>query len=361
MTLRHIDQQERLARVAVPAETPIGEAIQRLDRAGLGVLLLVDDGYRLVGLLTDGDLRRALLRGDPLSGPCSEIANLDPVRAALEISAAEALEIMDNARSFEINHLPLVDRDGRLAGLVLRTDMVSDVDLDLSAVVMAGGLGTRLRPLTEDTPKPMLPVGGRPLMEHLIEQLRQSGIRRVNVTTHFQHDKIAGYFGDGGRFGVEIDYLSEDVPLGTAGALGRLPPQDTPLLVVNGDILTRVDFRAMLAFHRRQDAVFTVGVRRYGVDVPYGIVTCEGTDVREIVEKPRYEFLVNAGIYLLEPEILALIPPGRRFDMNDLIAAAVAEGRRVVSFPIVEYWLDVGQPGDYAKAQEDIEEGRLGR
>ena len=268
---------------------------------------------------------------------------------------------MDGARSFEINHLPLVDGAGRLAGLVLRTDMVTDVDLDLSAVVMAGGLGTRLRPLTEDMPKPMLPVGGRPLMEHLIEQLRQSGIRRVNITTHFQHDKIAGHFGDGGRFGVEIDYLSEDVPLGTAGALGLLPPQDTPLLVVNGDILTRVDFRAMLAFHRRQEAAFTVGVRRFGVDVPYGIVTCEGTDVREIVEKPRYEFLVNAGIYLLEPEILGLIPAGRRFDMNDLIAAAVAEGRRVVSFPILEYWLDVGQPGDYAQAQEDVEEGRLGR
>ncbi len=360
MTLRHIDQEERLARVTVASELPISEAILRLDRAGLGVLLLVDDAGRLAALLTDGDLRRALLAGNPLTGPCLEIANPAPVTAPSDIEAADALELMDTARTFELNHLPLVDGAGRVAGLVLRSDMVADPgELGVAAVVMAGGLGMRLRPLTDDVPKPMLPVGGRPLMEHIIGQLRESGIRRVNITTHYHHDKIAEHFGDGGSFGVEIDYVSEDRPLGTAGALGLLAARDEPLLVVNGDILSRVDFRAMLGSHRRERAAFSVGVRRYEVDVPYGIVQSEGVEVREITEKPRFEFLVNAGIYLLEPEIVRLIPAGTRFEMNDLIGLAISEGRRVVSYPIVEYWLDIGRPGDYAQAQADAENGRL--
>ena len=360
MTLRHIDQGERLTRVIVAPDLPLTEAIQRLDRAGLGVLLLVDDTGRLAGLLTDGDLRRALLSGNPLTGPCREIATVEPVSAAPDIEAADALELMDTARNFELNHLPLVDSVGCVTGLVLRSDMVADPgELGVAAVVMAGGLGTRLRPLTDDTPKPMLPVGGRPLMEHIIGQLRESGIRRVNITTHYRHDKIAEHFGDGGGFGVEIEYVSEERPLGTAGALSLLAARTEPLLVVNGDILTRVDFRAMLGFHRRQQAAFTVGVRRFAVDVPYGIVETEGPEVREITEKPRFEFLVNAGIYLLEPEIVRLIPADTRFEMNDLIGLAIAEGRRVVNFPIVEYWLDIGRPGDYAQAQADAENGRL--
>jgi dTDP-glucose pyrophosphorylase/CBS domain-containing protein len=360
MTLRHIDQGERLARVTVAPDLALNDAIQHLDRAGLGVLLLVDAAGRLAGLLTDGDLRRALLAGNPLTGPCSEIATAEPLVAPLDIEAADALELMDTARAYELNHLPLIDAGGRLAGLVLRSDMVADPgDLGVAAVVMAGGLGLRLRPLTDDTPKPMLLVGGRPLMEHIIGQLREAGIHRVNVTTHYRHDKIAEHFGDGGGFGVEIDYVSEDRPLGTAGALGLLAARDEPLLVVNGDILTRVDFRAMLGFHRREQAAFTVGVRRYAVDVPYGIVKSKGAEVQLITEKPRFEFLVNAGIYLLEPAIVRLIPAGERFEMNDLIGLAIAQGRRVVSFPIVEYWLDIGRPGDYAQAQADAENGRL--
>ncbi|MGO8683778.1 MAG: nucleotidyltransferase family protein [Thermoleophilia bacterium] len=359
MTLRQIDLDARLARVVTPPEMPISEAIQRLDRGGLGVLLLVRGDGTLAGLLTDGDLRRALINGDALTGPSEAIANHDPVVASPDISAADALRLMDTARSFEINQLPLVDADRRVTGLILRSDMVTQEELDLSAVVMAGGFGTRLRPLTADTPKPMLPIGGRPLMEHIIGQLQQAGVRTVSVATHFQHDKIADHFGDGHDFGVRIDYVSEDRPLGTAGALGLLERPTEPLLVINGDILTRVDFRSMLNFHRRQNAAFTVGVRRYDLEVPYGIVESEAAVVRTIVEKPHFEFLVNAGIYLLEPAVLDLIPRGQRFEMNDLIGRAIAEGQRVVSFPIVEYWLDIGRPGDYAKAQEDMENGRL--
>jgi len=174
------------------------------------VLVLVDGERRVAGLLTDGDLRRALLAGDQLTGTCRDVATRQPVTAPADIGPGEALALMDTARPFEINQLPLVDGDGRLAGLLLRSDMVSDAELGVAAVVMAGGLGTRLRPLTEHTPKPMLPIGGRPLMEHIIDQLRQAGIHRVNVTTHYQQDKIAAHFGDGADFGVDIEYVSEE-------------------------------------------------------------------------------------------------------------------------------------------------------
>jgi NDP-sugar pyrophosphorylase family protein len=267
---------------------------------------------------------------------------------------------MDHSKDFVVDHLPLVDDAGRVVDLLLRRDLVGRDGSDLAAVIMAGGYGTRLRPLTEDVPKPMLPVGDRPLMEMIIEQLRESGIRRVNVTTHYLADKIKEHFDDGRDFGVEIDYVDEDRPLGTAGALGLMEAPDQPLLVMNGDILTRINFQAMLSYHREHDADLTVGVRQYDLEVPYGVVECEGSRVRRLREKPRYNFLVNAGIYLLEPSVHCYIPNGQRFDMTDLIEKLLKDGRTVVSFPIVEYWLDIGEPVDYEQAQEDVKNGRVG-
>jgi len=357
--LRDVDQAARLAEVVVPAETPIEAAIRRLDRGGLGVLLLVHDDGSLAALLTDGDLRRALLQGRPLAGPSVEIATRQPVVAAADISAADALRLMDTARPFHLNQLPLVDPGRRPVGLVLRTDMVTADDLGLPAVVMAGGLGSRLHPLTADTPKPMLPVGGRPVMEHVIDQLKQAGIRDVSITTHYLPEKIHEHFRDGEGFGVQIQYLSEERPLGTAGALSLLARPSGPILVVNGDIITRVDYRSMLRFHERQGAAFTVGVRRYELQVPYGIIEAEGAVVRSIVEKPHLEFMVNAAVYLLEPHILDLVPHGEHTDMNDLITRALEQGEKVVNYPILEYWLDIGRPDDYAQAQQDAERGEL--
>jgi NDP-sugar pyrophosphorylase family protein len=224
---------------------------------------------------------------------------------------------------------------------------------------MAGGSGTRLRPLTEDLPKPMLPIGGRPLMERLVEQLQQAGIRQVNVTTHYKPEKIVEHFGDGHAFGVEMRYVNEDRPLGTGGALGLIAPPQETLLVINGDIVTQVSFRAMLAFHQEHQAKMTVAVRRYEVQVPYGVVECEGSQVRQLREKPQLGFLVNAGIYLLEPSVYEFIPHGQHFNMTDLIQWVLEAGQTVVSFPIREYWLDIGQHPDYVQAQDDVRNGRL--
>jgi NDP-sugar pyrophosphorylase family protein len=206
-----------------------------------------------------------------------------------------------------------------------------------------------------------LPVGGRPLMERILEQLKQAGIRQVNVTTHYKPEKIIEHFGDGRAFGVELSYVNEDLPLGTGGALGLMSPPRETQLVINGDILTQVDFRAMLAFHQDNEAEMTVAVRRYEMQVPYGVVECKGAHVRSLDEKPQLGFLVNAGIYLLEPSVYQFIPNRQHFNMTDLIRWLLDAGRTVVSFPVREYWLDIGQHADYVQAQNDLQNGRIDR
>jgi NDP-sugar pyrophosphorylase family protein len=257
-----------------------------------------------------------------------------------------------------IRQIPIVDTDKRVVDMAFLSDLVKDYELPLRAVIMAGGYGTRLRPLTDDTPKPMLPVGGRPILQHTIEQLKKSGVRRVDVTTHYKADVISDHFGDGHDFGLQMEYIHENSPLGTAGALREVDGWTEPLLVINGDILTEVNFRALLDYHREHKALLTVGVRQYQVQVPYGVVECEGPSITCISEKPKLSFLVNAGIYLLDPRVRSFIPNNQRCDMTDLILRLVQEKCAVVSFPIVEYWLDVGSLVDYEQAQRDANGGR---
>ena len=249
-----------------------------------------------------------------------------------------------------ILHVPVLDEDDRVVGLVSR-DVLPTPLLPLQAVIMAGGRGSRLFPLTEHLPKPMLPVGEQPLLEIIIRQLRESGIKRVNVTTHHCGEKIEKHFGDGHGLGVELNYVAEDRPLGTAGSLGLMEvPQETTL-VINGDILTQVNFQAMHAFHCAQGADLTVAVRQYDVQVPFGVIECEGSAVRRLREKPVLNFFVNAGIYLLEPGVYQYLVTGQRMDMTDLIQVLLDRGRPVASFPVREGWLDIGQPADYVQAQ----------
>jgi NDP-sugar pyrophosphorylase family protein len=255
---------------------------------------------------------------------------------------------------YDLRHVPLVDRDGRVVGIEVLANLVSEYSLPLRALVMAGGYGTRLRPLTDDTPKSMLPVGDRPVLEVIVDQLQQAGIRRVNVATHYRSDIIEQHFGDGHQFGVEIDYITEDAPLGTAGALARLPLSDEPILVMNGDILSRVNLVAMLEFHRAHRANLTVAVRPYRFQVPYGVIRVEGETVTAVDETPVVTYQVNAGIYLLDSAVCGLVPPHQRFDMTDLIQRAVAERQKVVSFPLHEDWIDIGRSEDYERAQSDF-------
>lgn len=348
--------RQRLESTLIDPGASITEAVRRLDLAGTGALLVADAERRLRGLLTDGDVRRALLRSVSFELPCASIATAEPVCVEEGSLAAEALRIMNQR---EVNHLPVVDAEGVLKGLLLRRDLVAEDNVAVSAVIMAGGFGSRLRPLTDAIPKPMLPVGDRPLLERTIERLRESGIRRVNVTTHHLADQIKSHFGSGEAMGVDIHYVSEERPLGTVGGLRLVEELKEPVLVINGDILTGVNFGDLVHFHRKCGAEATVCVRKYDVQVPYGVVEVDGIWLRGVREKPSVAFFVNAGIYLLEPTVQRDIPEGERFDMTDLIARMLADGRRVATFPIVEYWLDVGQPADYAQAQRDVAAARI--
>ena len=344
----------QLESVIISPSAAVSEAISRLDEAGTGALALCVDGRKLYGLLTDGDLRRAILHGVSLEDPCGTIAVRSPVTAEGSVSMSDALELMVR---HEIDQLPLLDVEGNLTGLLLRKDLVADGPPTLSAVIMAGGLGRRLLPLTEHVPKPMLPVGDRPLLERTIKQLRRSGIRDVSMTTHYLQDSIVRHFGDGEEYGVRINYASEDQPLGTAGGLKLIERPDGPFVVINGDILTGVSFEKMLEYHQAHMAEITVGVRRYVIDVPFGVVECDDVRITELREKPSYTLFINAGVYLLEPTARDYIPDDTYFDMTDLIKRLLDAGRTVVSFPIIEYWLDIGRPEDYVRAQEDLRHG----
>lgn len=346
----------RLDSVIIRPEASIAEAIAQLDRAGTGALALCGDGRRLVGLLADGDLRRAILRGVSLTDPCETIAIKSPITAERSVSTGDALDLMVD---HEIDHLPVLDSEGNLTDFLLRRDIAVDSRPALSAVIMAGGLGKRLLPLTEHVPKPMLPVGNRPLLERTIKQLRRSGIRDVSMTTHYLQDSIVQHFGDGEEYGVRISYVNEDQPLGTAGGLKLVPRPAGPFVVINGDILTGVSFEKMLEYHRAHEAEITVGVRRYVIDVPFGVVECDDVRITQLREKPSLTLFINAGIYLLEPTAIVYIPDGEHFDMTDLIQRLLDEGRTVVSYPIIEYWLDVGRPEDYQQAQEDLRDAPL--
>jgi len=334
-------------------------AVECLERCMCGIALVVDQESHLVGTITDGDVRRAVLSGIDLESPVRVILagkiNTQypkPVTAQLGTKRETLLDLL---RKNVLRQLPILDNEGKVVDLVMIDDLVPSLDLPLQAMIMAGGFGTRLMPLTEDLPKPMLPVGGKPIMEWMIEQLRQVGIRRVNVTTHYKPEKISDHFRDGSSFGVELNYVNEDRPLGTGGALGLIDAPTEPILVINGDILTQVDLRAMLAYHQEHRAIMTVAVRQYDIKVPYGVVECDGPRVCALKEKPQMHLLVNAGVYLLEPTVYEFIPKREHFNMTDLIQWLLNAGRIVASFPIIEYWLDIGQLTNYEQAKNDMQ------
>jgi dTDP-glucose pyrophosphorylase/CBS domain-containing protein len=348
------DASELLETVTLLPSASIAEAIVQLDKAGTGALLLCSADRMLLGLVTDGDIRRAILRGVTLKTSCEKIASLEPLTVDSSTCATEALELMVKN---DINHLPVVDTAGRVMRFLVRSNLTQRRGTELCAVIMAGGYGTRLLPLTEQLPKPMLPVGDRPLLELTIQQLRRSGIRDISLTTHYLPESIVQYFGDGSAFGVRLNYLREDYPLGTAGGLRLMKRTANPFIVINGDIITGVPFKEMLNFHHKHHASLTVGVRKYDVEVPFGVVDLDEVRVNQIREKPSFNFFINAGAYLLEPDVCDFIPPGQRFDMTELIQRLIDSGKIVVSFPIMEYWLDIGRHEDYVKAQEDVRNG----
>ncbi len=349
-----------LSLVCIEPDKKIREAMECIDRNSKGIVLVCTDG-RLLGTATDGDIRRAILMGTDLDAPVATIlahkqqaSAIGPITAAVGTDRASVVKLM---RQHCVRQVPLLDAHGRVEELLTLDELVPDDFLPMEAVIMAGGYGKRLRPLTEHVPKPMLPVGDRPLLQRTIERLRDAGIFRVNLTTHYKGEVIQKHFGDGREFGVDIRYLEEDQPMGTAGALCLLSDTSQPLLIINADILTNVDFRSMFEFHREQAAYMTIAVKQIEIPVPYGVLEIDGGGVVGITEKPVMRHFVNAGIYLLNPEACLHIPHDRPYDMPDLIKYLIDGKKHVAAFPVREYWLDIGKIEHYQQALEDVEKG----
>ncbi len=338
-------------KAVIAPDTSLRDAIARIDATGLQLAIVLDAGGRLAGILSDGDVRRAILRGTNLSAPVSKAMNRQPITADASMPASKILAMM---RSRSLHHVPVVGADGRLLNLALLDEYVGVVKRPNSVVLMAGGLGTRLLPLTKDCPKPMLHVGGKPILENIIEAFAEQGFRKFFLAVNYLAAAVEDFFGDGGRHGVEIQYLHENKRLGTAGALSLLPAlPEEPLLVMNGDLLTRARFDQILQFHEEHAADATMAVREYDFQVPYGVVKLEGEAILAIEEKPMHRFFVNAGIYALSPATLALIPQHEFFDMPTLFERIAKSGRPTVAYPLREYWLDVGRIEELERAQNE--------
>jgi dTDP-glucose pyrophosphorylase len=338
-------------KVIVSPETTLRDAISCIDGSGLQLALVLDCNECLSGVLSDGDIRRAILRGCDLSIPVTEIMNLNPVTAHVSTPSNDLLALM---RRKVLHHVPLLNDELQVVDLVTLNALVGVIERPNWVVLMAGGLGTRLRPLTDNCPKPMLQVGGKPILESILESFAEQGFRHFFLSVNYLAEAVQSYFGDGSKHGVEIRYLHENKRLGTAGALSLLPESPSePLIVMNGDLLTRVRFDQMLNFHDEHRAMATMAVREYDFQVPYGVVRMNGEHIESIDEKPVHRFFVNAGIYTLSPECLSYIPKDKFFDMPTLFEKLMATGNSTSAYPLREYWLDVGLIEEFERAQQE--------
>jgi len=327
---------------------PLSAAIRALNGPAEGLAIILDQEGTVAGILTDGDVRRALMKEGSLD------ACLDPylIRDFLFVSANETREqVLDLMQATKTKHLPILDGERKLLGLHRMHDIIGAVKLPNHAVIMAGGKGVRLRPITEHLPKPMIPVAGRPILERLVIHLVGCGITRIHLSVNYLAEIIVNHFGDGSRYGCEITYLHETTELGTGGALSLLPaiPQD-PIIVLNGDLVTQLDFASLLSCHAASGSAATIGYRPYTHQVPFGCLDlCDG-EVVDIQEKPVLERSVNAGVYVLSPEVLKLVPPSF-YPITELFQLLLERGDKVGAYEITTDWTDVGQHSELSKAR----------
>ncbi|HEY3308699.1 MAG TPA: nucleotidyltransferase family protein [Desulfuromonadaceae bacterium] len=338
--------------VLISTETSIRETIRIMDKGALKIALVVDPDHRLLGTVSDGDVRRGILKGFSLEDRVQLVMNLTPTVVAQNEGREKILTLM---RKKQLYQIPVVDDAGILVGLEEIDTILAPPLLNNWVVLMAGGLGTRLKHLTKDIPKPLLKVGDKPILETILANFIEQGFSRFFISVNYKSELIEGHFGDGSRWGTRIEYLREDKKLGTAGALGLLPDKPTsPVLVMNGDVLTKINFQQLLDFHLEHKAVATMCVREYDFQVPYGVVKLDRHRIASIEEKPIQRFFVNAGIYVLEPEVLDLVPRDDYFDMPTLFEKLVDQQSETAVFPVREYWLDVGRMDDFDQAQGDF-------
>jgi dTDP-glucose pyrophosphorylase len=337
-------------RHVLASSATIKEALEKMNGAGLHLnLFVVDTDGRLLGSITDGDIRRGLLAGKDLSAPATGIMNPAP-RSLRE--GADAVDLPYDLRVRGIKLLPIIDAEGHLI-------RIADVDrtqsiLPLDALIMAGGRGERLRPDTDDLPKPLIPVGGKPIIEHTLALLSRFGIQHVAISVNYLRDRIMEHLGNGDRFGLHIRYVREDAPLGTAGALALLDGlHHDALLMMNSDLLTDVALDRMYKRFREADADLAVATTDHHVSLPYAVMDLDGDQVRAFREKPSIAYPCNAGIYMMKRTVTADVPHATAYNATDLIQDLLDRHGKVIAFPITGYWLDIGKHEDLQRARRD--------
>ena len=342
--------RDKLERCRVPEHASLLDALRALEHGGIEVALVVDADERLVGILTDGDIRRALLGGARLDAPLASHANRRFTRVTAAAGRAEVIDLM---RARTIGQIPIVDDSGKLLGIHLLHEIIGSVLRPNWAVIMAGGRGSRLRPITDEIPKPMIKVAGRPILERTVLHLVGFGIRRIFISINHLGDQIERHFGDGSNHGCRIEYLREETPLGTGGSLSLLPEAPTePVFVMNGDLVTEADIGAMLDFHGEGGQAITLAVRRYCHVVPFGCIEVDGDRVTRLEEKPSLVRMVNAGMYVLAADIVRKVPRAA-IGLPTLVEQNVDEGRVARVFEVEHDWIDVGRPDQLKQARGD--------
>lgn len=342
-------REDQWKQALLPIKASIKEAILTLDKSGIKVALLVDQNSKLFGIISDGDIRRGLLNGLTLSDDAILVAQKNPFTLSLDIQRDEILSIMEEKK---IQQIPIVDSSNEILGVYLWRNLVAPEKKDNLFVIMAGGEGLRMRPLTENCPKPLLKIAGKPILQMIIEEAKKQGFWRFNICINYLGEMIKGYFGDGKNLGISIQYTEERDYLGTAGALGLIQnDNDLPIFVTNADILTTLNYDQLYQFHLQHESSATMVTRLFELQNPFGVVTTDGADIIDFSEKPVYISNINAGIYVLNPKVIRGFVDGEMtLDMPNLFNEIRLSGNKVVAYPLHEKWIDIGRPDDFKKA-----------
>lgn len=347
---------KNINQIKLTINATIKKALQIIDDGAVKFAIVVDSEDKLLGTVTDGDIRRAMLDGKMLNASIENVYFKTPTVVHVDSTKKEIINICTTKKIYQI---PVVDDENRVVSIKLLDELLKPNAHNNKVVLMVGGLGTRLRPLTDTTPKPMLPVGGKPILQTIVEKFVSYGFVNIIMCVGYKSNIIQDFFEDGSKFGANIEYVLEDKRMGTAGALALLSDEQKPkepFFVMNGDLLTNVNFENMLDFHIAQNAKATMCVREYDFQVPYGVVNIENGQIASIVEKPTHSFFVSAGIYMLDSSCIDMIPKGQCYDMPTLFDEMIKAGDNTVSFPIREYWLDIGRIEEYEKANVEYGE-----
>ncbi len=345
---------ELIEYLLINREASIIEAMRLIDKNAKGILIVVDQDKKILGTITDGDIRRAILKEIPVTSGIESLYNQNSIFVYENTTTNDIKKMFIDKK---IKFVPVVDKDHHILGYYEIDDFInySIIEKDNPIIIMAGGLGTRLKPLTDNIPKPMLKVGNKPILQTIIEQFRDYGFKNIFISVNYKSELIKNYFRDGKDFDVSITYIEERKRLGTAGAIKLAEKYiNKNAIVINGDILTNINFHNLLKYHEENNFFMTIGSREYEMQVPYGVLNVNDAKVLSLEEKPVYSYVVSGGVYIINPDATQYIPQNEFYDITDLINQLVANNKNIGSFPIKDYWMDIGKIEDYYKANDDI-------